>query len=487
MVSRSSPRVGRKRVSRAILGGRRGVGACSHGSRAGGHTSCSGSTHNQTTNKNARRGVWVSSAGGRPTRGSSPKPSVVPLATKEARLDSTGNVEEAEVEELVGVRLVRDKETGKPFVQYLVKWQDEYEDTWENADDISEDLLRNYEDKWWRAVKTSAYDVIVTMLIGGRDALVSGVDDDRRSALHYACGTGNVKCVKLLLVNGAEVDLRDKEGYTPLHIASGYMHTEVVNALIESGADPEIKDEQGRSALELVESLRDNLPPNNPQLFARRLQLDKVVSELLGNLYDEIAPLQILEARKKSDRADEEGDDEGGEGGEEDVMAKVEAEMGFGHDPAPSPADSAEAESFDLSAREFLVEWPEADVEPTWVPLKHMAEDVVEDFDKGLEYATAERILDKREVVVEAAKDNSIRKMMERRDERMRAEREGDQEAAAMADQEEEEVEEKVIEYLVEWSDGYEASWEPEDHVTEDLVRVFEEERADAATTTTAA
>ena len=70
--------------------------------------------------------------------------------------------EEAKVEELVGVRLVRDKESGKPFVQYLVKWEDEYEDSWEAADDISEDLLRNYEDKWWRAVKTGEYDVVVS-------------------------------------------------------------------------------------------------------------------------------------------------------------------------------------------------------------------------------------------------------------------------------------------------------------------------------------
>ncbi len=77
---------------------------------------------------------------------------------------------------------------------------------------MSEDLLRNYEDKWWKAARGGDYDTLVTMLIGGREALVLGVDDDRRSALHYVCGTGNVKCAKLLLINGAEVDLKDKDG-----------------------------------------------------------------------------------------------------------------------------------------------------------------------------------------------------------------------------------------------------------------------------------
>ncbi|QDZ22210.1 subunit Srp43 of signal recognition particle complex [Chloropicon primus] len=367
-------------------------------------------------------------------RGTRPLSSTAVLASG----TQESNAVEAEVEELVGVRLVRDKESGKPYVQYLVKWQDDYEDSWESADDISEDLLRNYEDKWWKAVKTAAYDVIVSMLIGGRDALVSGVDDELRSALHYACGTGNTKCVKLLLVNGAEVDLRDKDGYTPLHIASGYMHKEIVNELIEAGADPEIKDNEERSALELVESLRDNLPKNNPSVFARKLQLEEVIRELEANLYEEVTPGQVLKARKKRSVEEE----------EKDLNDTLEAEMGFGSSDATAAED--EDEAFDLSEREFLVQWSESDVEPSWVPLKHMAEDVVEDFDRGMEYAVASRVLERRQVTKEGG--------------------EGDEEAP----KEEAEME---LEYLVEWSDGYENSWEPCSHVSSDLIKLFEQEQ----------
>ena len=145
------------------------------------------------------------------------------------------------------------------------------------------------------------------MLMGGREALVSGVDDDRRSALHYACGTGVVKVVQLLLANGAEVDLRDKEGYTPLHLASGYMHVPVIRALIDAGADPEVEDKDGRSPLALVESLRDNLPDNNPTVFSRKLQLEEV-SIIFFLFRTNVASLLLTDGRPSSPKKNIAGD-----------------------------------------------------------------------------------------------------------------------------------------------------------------------------------
>ena len=59
------------------------------------------------------------------------------------------------------------------------------------------------------------------MLRGGGQALVAARDDDERSALHYACGVGSEDCVRAILANGAEVDAKDKDSFTPLHIAAG--------------------------------------------------------------------------------------------------------------------------------------------------------------------------------------------------------------------------------------------------------------------------
>ncbi|WZN64812.1 subunit Srp43 of signal recognition particle complex [Chloropicon roscoffensis] len=390
-------------------------------------------------NRRARPACTAPVAGPRPPLRRFPRrwAPTTPRAS-ETKQEDLAKAEEAKVEELVGVRLVRDKESGKPFVQYLVKWEDEYEDSWEAADDISEDLLRNYEDKWWRAVKTGEYDVVVSMLMGGREALVSGVDDDRRSALHYACGTGVVKVVQLLLANGAEVDLRDKEGYTPLHLASGYMQVPVIRALIDAGADPEVEDKDGRSPLALVESLRDNLPDNNPTVFSRKLQLEEVIKELEGNLYEEVEPANVLEARSsKKGSAVEEEDKEENE--KEEGGLDIEAELGFGGDDV-----GGSVEELDMSDREFLVQWSD-DQEPSWVPQKHMAEDVVEDFDSGIEYAVAKAILERRAIAAEVAEEGG------------------------------EEGKEAEYEYLVQWEDGYEDSWEPRGHISQDLLTQFEE------------
>ena len=319
----------------------------------------------------------------------------------------------------MGVRLVRG-EGGMPKAQYLVRWQDDYSDSWEDASNLSDDLLRRFEERWWRACKKGDYDTMVTMLMSGKEALVAGVDDGSRSALHYAAGIGNERTTELLLANGAEVDLKDKDGYTPLHIAAGYMHRPIVRALLDRGADPEIADAQGRTALELVESLRDNLPPRaDPQLMSRRMQLTQVIEELYSNLYEEVDPLQILEARAPGDTPSR-GVAEGVEG--------------------------AEVLSLAGRKREFLVAWADGS-SPSWVPAKHVADDVVCDFDAGLEYGQARRIVDKRVVTFEA------NMLLEGREETR-----------------------SQTEYLIEWEDDYPDSWEVEGNVNPAMRAEFDGE-----------
>ena len=45
-----------------------------------------------------------------------------------------------------------------------------------------------------------------------------------------------MKVVKLLLENGADIDLQDEEGYTALHAASQSGFTEIVSFLLEKQA-----------------------------------------------------------------------------------------------------------------------------------------------------------------------------------------------------------------------------------------------------------
>ena len=127
--------------------------------------------------------------------------------------------------------------------------------------------------------------------------------------------------------------------------------------------------------------------------------------------------------------------------------------------------DTAEAEVLDLEQREFLVQWEEEDLEDTWVPLKHMAEDVLEDFDNGLEYAEAIRIVEKRPLVdsnltTTASADDKGKKEEEKKEQA--------EEDTALPETE-------TFEYLIEWSDGYENSWEPREHVSDDLIQAFDQ------------
>lgn len=166
---------------------------------------------------------------------SSPWPAVV------APPPAPGTV--ADVDEIIGVRVVVGDE-GRPQAQYLVKWSSETsskkrkerkkkeeEDkdkdkkeeeevdndphpapTWEPTANVADNLLRDYEDRWWKACREGDAESIRKMLAGGAKVLACCVDDNRRSGLHYAAGKGSAESVALLCAAGAKLDLADKEG-----------------------------------------------------------------------------------------------------------------------------------------------------------------------------------------------------------------------------------------------------------------------------------
>ncbi|PNW84345.1 hypothetical protein CHLRE_04g231026v5 [Chlamydomonas reinhardtii] len=249
-----------------------------------------------------------------------------------------------EVEELAGARVV--VESDPPRVEYLVKWKDGSDSTWEVAADLSEDLVRDFEEKWWAAARKADVDAMIKMLGGGRELLAHVVDENRRSALHFAAALGSAECTRLLVEAGAELDLQDKEGYTPLHMAAGYMHTPSMAVLLEAGANPEIKDNTGRDVVNLIENLRASMPLSMGSV-QRILQLEEVKNCLTDRLYDEVEPGNVLNCRATPDG----------------------------------------------TGREFLVSFGDGR-DDEWVPERNVSADVLEDYLAGLEYAVAEEVLD---------------------------------------------------------------------------------------------
>jgi ankyrin repeat protein len=84
-------------------------------------------------------------------------------------------------------------------------------------------------------------------------ATVNVVGGHRRATpLHVATEHGQTEVVRRLLQEGANVDTRDPEGWTPFLNAALRSGVEIVQALIDAGSDIKAVDHEGRDAYELA-------------------------------------------------------------------------------------------------------------------------------------------------------------------------------------------------------------------------------------------
>lgn len=164
-------------------------------------------------------------------------------------------------------------------------------------------------------------------------------------------------------------------------MAAGYSRPEAAKALIEFGADPEVEDDKGRTPLDLA---REILAVTPKLQFGRRLGLENVIRVLEGAVFEYAEVEGVLEKRGKGENL------------------------------------------------EYLVKWRDGG-ENEWVKAGLIGEDLVYDFEAGLEYAEAEGVVGKRV---------------------------GD---------------DGKMEFLVKWVDIDEPSWEPEENVDPDLVKEYDE------------
>ncbi|GFQ01323.1 signal recognition particle 43 kDa protein chloroplastic [Phtheirospermum japonicum] len=284
-----------------------------------------------------------------------------------------------EVNRIIGSRAL---ENGRGM-EYLIEWKDEHAPTWVPSDYIAKDVVAEYETPWWTATKKADAAALNHLIESGGGRDVDAVDEDGRTALLFVSGLGSEQCVQLLAEAGADVNHRDNSGgLTALHMAAGYVRPGVAKLLIQFGADPEMEDDRGRTPLELAREILKV----TPQLqFAKRLGLESVIRVLEGAVYEFAEVSEIVERRGKGVNV------------------------------------------------EYLVKWKDGG-DNEWVKAALVAEDLVKDFEAGVEYAVAECVVDKRE---------------------------GEDEGK--------------MEYLVKWTDIEDATWEPEENVDPDLIKVFQE------------
>lgn len=71
----------------------------------------------------------------------------------------------------------------------------------------------------------------------------------KQSRLQDAVEKGDTDTVRALLAQGAEVNAKGKNGFTPLILAAQNGHTDTVRVLLDAGADVNAKNEEGTTAL----------------------------------------------------------------------------------------------------------------------------------------------------------------------------------------------------------------------------------------------
>ncbi|XP_022749212.1 signal recognition particle 43 kDa protein, chloroplastic-like [Durio zibethinus] len=286
-----------------------------------------------------------------------------------------------EVSKIIGSRAL----PGGKGMEYLIEWKDGHTPSWVPQDFIAKDVVAEYETPWWTAAKKADEKALAELLAAEEDWRdVDAVDPDGRTALLFVSGLGSEPCVKILAEAGADIDHRDNAGgLTALHMAAGYVKPGVAKLLLDLGADPEVEDDRGLTSLALAKEILKVTPKGNPMQFGRRLGLESVIKILEESIFEYAEVQEILEKRGKGENL------------------------------------------------EYLVKWRDGS-DNEWVKARFVAEDLVRDFEAGLEYAVAEGVFGKR------MGDNGKN------------------------------------EYLVKWTDIEEATWEPEENVDPDLIKEFE-------------
>jgi ankyrin repeat protein len=103
-------------------------------------------------------------------------------------------------------------------------------------------------EKMYWAVK-SGNKILVKRLLTENIDVNMPLWDDHKTILHYATLLGSISITRSLLDNGANPNLKDKEGCLPIHYAAHCGSGKKIALLLDHNADPNAKDNKGYTPL----------------------------------------------------------------------------------------------------------------------------------------------------------------------------------------------------------------------------------------------
>ncbi len=114
-------------------------------------------------------------------------------------------------------------------------------------------LWPNPENKIFSAVNKGDIET-VNKLLDRDPTLALKPDRNDRRPLHYAAKKGNAEMARTLVRKGANVNDKDKKGFTPLHYACSKGDSDTVKILLEFGGDVNAKTGNNKTPLSFARS-----------------------------------------------------------------------------------------------------------------------------------------------------------------------------------------------------------------------------------------